>query len=86
MVSRPRKCFGRKKFGFDPSGCPERARRSLLFEGLFEASTFPPVEKGWGESEEDEKGGIGSFPPERMPGFNLFKKKTQNEIKQKNEV
>lgn len=74
MVSRPRKCFGRKKFGFDPSGCPERARRSLLFEGLFEASTFPPVEKGWGESEEDEKGGIGSFPPERMPGFNLFKK------------
>lgn len=40
---------------------PERAGRSLLFEGLFEASTFPPCGKGMGESEEEEKGGIGAF-------------------------
>lgn len=49
---------------------PRTCWKELLFQGLFEASTFPPMEKGWGK----EKGGVGVFLLKEFQGFNLLKK------------
>lgn len=61
--------------GVGACSLPRTCWEELLFEGLFEASTFPPVEKEMGESEEEEKGGIGLFLLKEFQGFNLKKKK-----------